>query len=263
MICPAGTVPNVLNDGCEECMGQTYSLEGDDVCQTCFFPSMILGEDNWCTSLYTLLFILTFVLLTVFILAMFGRLRLECLKRRLNKLVATKDWQELHGAEAKPLEYGLWQGKACKVLATRKADVKSRSLQLGISLKYVFEKLEAVYEEKARQAEWRMDEWGPVTKSGFFVKVRNCQLPVDPEAAWNNLQICDHDKNPNFHQVAGVLAYGPWALGKGLCCPRDGRPDCSIVDALETESNSARATWFLSWVWGYKFATVVKVRSHR
>ncbi|CAK9036738.1 unnamed protein product [Durusdinium trenchii] len=257
-LCPAGTVPNKLKSDCNECMGQTYALEGDEVCQTCAFPSMILGEENWCTPLYTMLFVIAFILLSLFILAIFGRLRLECLKRRLNKLAAAKKWQELHSTQAKPLEYGLWQSKACKVLAARKADVKSRSLQLGISLQYVFEKLETVYEEKAQQVEWRMDEWGPVTKSGFLVKVRNCKLPVDPHHAWHNLPICDHSEDPNFHQVAGVLAYGPWALGKGLCCPRDGRPDCSIVDALEIESNSARATWFLSWVWGYRFTTVVK-----
>jgi hypothetical protein len=43
-----------------------------------------------------------------------------------------------------------------------------------------------------------------------------------------------------------------------MCCPRDGQPDCSIVDALQAQSKSAKATWFLSWVWGYKFSTVYK-----
>ena len=33
-----------------------------------------------------------------------------------------------------------------------------------------------------------------------------------------------------------MLAYGPLALGKGQHCPRDGRLDCSIVDALEATS---------------------------
>ena len=55
----------------------------------------------------------------------------------------------------------------------------------------------------------------------------------DTDAAWNALQTCDYPKDPNFHQVASLLAYGPWALGKGKCCPRDGEQDCSIVDALE------------------------------
>ena len=98
-----------------------------------------------------------------------------------------------------------------------------------------------------------------MTKSGYLVKVRNCGIQLDdPIGAWNALPICDYPKDPNFHQVAGVLAYGPWALGKHMCCPRDGQPDCSIVDALQAQSKSAKATWFLSWVWGYKFSTVYK-----
>ena len=56
------------------------------------------------------------------------------------------------------------------------------------------------------------------------------------DAAWNGLRICQEPEDPNFHQVAGLLAYGPLALGKGQHCPRDGRPDCSIVDALEATS---------------------------
>ena len=56
------------------------------------------------------------------------------------------------------------------------------------------------------------------------------------DAAWNGLRICQGPEDPNFHQVAGLLAYGPLALGKGQHCPRDGRPGCSIVDALEATS---------------------------
>eukprot|EP00435_Cladocopium_sp_Y103_P014227 s3921_g3.t1 len=185
-------------------------------------------------------------------------LRVECLKRRLKKLVAARNWKDLHSTEARPLEYGLWQRRACKLLALRKAEVKSRSLQLGVSLDYVFSRLEDICKEKSQQAEWRVDVWGRTTRSGFFVRVRNSGDAIDPESAWPTLPICDRPEDPNFHQVAAVLAYGPWALGKGLCCPRDGLADCSLVDALETEGNSAKATWFLSWVWNYKFTTVVK-----
>ena len=222
---------------------------------------MILGDDNWCTSLYTALFMLAFFFLIFSVLAVFGRLRLHCLKRRIKKFVATKNWQELHSTQATLLEYGLWKPQACKELSARKQEVKSKSFQLGISLQYVFEELESVYRETAQKADWHLDEWGPITKSGYLVKARNCGGPVqllDPSFAWNALPLCDYPKDPNFHQVAAVLAYGPWALGKGLCCPRDGQADCSIVDALQAQSKSARATWFLSWVWGYRFSTVYK-----
>lgn len=222
---------------------------------------MVLNDNNWCTSLYTVLFILAFLLFMLLVLAVLGRLRLHCLKKRLNNLVAAKNWPELYSTQTTLLEYGLWNKKACATVQDCKLQVKKTSFQLGISLRYVFEHLEDVYKEKAQQAEWRLDEWGPVTKSGFLVKVRNCKLQVDPLAAWNALQVCDYPKDPNFHQVAGVLAYGPWALGKHQCCPRDGLPDCSIVDALQAESNSAKATWFLSWVWGYHFSTMTKALS--
>jgi hypothetical protein len=38
------------------------------------------------------------------------------------------------------------------------------------------------------------------------------------------------------------MAYGPLALGKGQYCPRDGRLDCSIVDALEASQLLGLAT---------------------
>ena len=259
--CPEGSVPNRQTNTCEECTGPTYAFEGDESCRRCFFPALILtGDENLCTPVYTVLFLFASILLAVFVLAIFGRLRVECLKRRLKKLVAARNWKDLHTTQARPLEYGLWQRRACKLLALRKAEVKSRSLQLGVSLDYVFGKLENIYKEKAQLAEWRVDVWGPTTRSGFFVRVRSSGDAVDPESAWPTLSICDHPEDPNFHQVAALLAYGPWALGKGLCCPRDGLADCSLVDALETECNSAKATWFLSWVWNYKFTTVLKAR---
>ena len=259
--CGEGSVPELGKSSCKMCTGQMYAQPGDEVCRKCTFPSMILGEDNRCTPLYTALFLLAFFLLLFFVLAVFGRLRLHCLKRHLNKLVAGKDWEELHSTQATLFEFGLWKHQACKEVTACKQKVKSQSFQLGISLQYVFERLEDVYKDIAQKAEWRLDEWGPVTNSGYLVKARNCGLQLlDAVAAWDALPTCEYPKNPNFHQVAGLLAYGPLALGKHLCCPRDGQPDCSIVDALQAESSSAKATWFLSWVWGYSFSTVYKAR---
>ena len=156
--CPEGSVPNRQTNSCEECTGRTYAFEGDESCRTCFFPALILsGDENLCSPVYTVLFLFASILLAVFVLAIFGRLRVECLKRRLKKLVAARNWKDLHTTQTRPLEYGLWQRRACKLLALRKAEVKSRSLQLGVSLDYVFGKLENIYKEKAQQAEWRVD----------------------------------------------------------------------------------------------------------
>ena len=60
-----------------------------------------------------------------------------------------------------------------------------------------------------------------------------------------------HLENPNFHELANRLAIGSDGLGYGKECPRDGKPNCSIVDALD-EHHKGNVTHFLSWCWVYK-----------
>ena len=38
------------------------------------------------------------------------------------------------------------------------------------------------------------------------------------------------EEDPNFHQLAPLLAYGDHALGRSAVCPRDGRLGCALVD---------------------------------
>lgn len=59
---------------------------------------------------------------------------------------------------------------------------------------------------------------------------------------------CDK-ADPTFHDLAPMLAHGPKGLGFGKDCPRDHRPNCSIVDALPSDV-AGPATHFLSWAWG-------------
>lgn len=54
--------------------------------------------------------------------------------------------------------------------------------------------------------------------------------------------------DPNFHQIKAVLAYGEQAKGYGIVCPRDGQPNCAIVDALFKQRKAMPASHFLSWV---------------
>ena len=58
-------------------------------------------------------------------------------------MVEAKKWRELHETTASRLEYGVWHKAALAVLEKEKEEVKDRSFQLGISLRFVFEELEA------------------------------------------------------------------------------------------------------------------------
>eukprot|EP00435_Cladocopium_sp_Y103_P069033 s97_g32.t1 len=225
-------------------------------------PAMV--ESPWCSATCSILLPIGIVLVTLpLIWIVLGWLQMRFLKTYLKRLEKRQAYRELHSLPSpSSMKYGPWQRRAQSLLNDQKELIKSNSLQLGISLRFVLEELEPLYREKANKAEWRLDEWGPATKSSFIVKVRNLKVRHCSEvesllAAWDNLDVCSAPENPHFHQVAGLLAYGPHALGKGQICPRDGRPDCSVVDALFNQNKSAKANWFFSWVWGYKLHTVI------
>ena len=63
-------------------------------------------------------------------------------------------------------------------------------------------------------------------------------------------------QNPNFYELCQVLAIGPHGKGFGKICPRDGRLNCSIVDAL-VPPQQGKATHFVSWCWQYSLDNVV------
>ena len=146
--CTVGSVPKASRTSCMKCTGQRYALQGDEECRTCTFPAMILGDENWCTILYLILFLVAFlvlVLLVLFLAAVFGRFRLCCFKRRLRAMVEAQDWAQLYATTTSRLEYGVWHRAAEAALQAQKEAVYTGSFQLGISLSYVFDELEAVW----------------------------------------------------------------------------------------------------------------------
>ena len=143
--CSVGSVPMASRTNCMKCTGQSYALQGDEECRTCTFPAMILGDENWCTSLYFILFLVAFVVLVLFLALVFGRFRLCCFKRRLRDMVEAQNWAQLHTTTPTRLEYGVWHGAAEAALQAQKEAVHTRSYQLGISLRYAFDELEAVW----------------------------------------------------------------------------------------------------------------------
>ncbi|CAE7498248.1 wdr5 [Symbiodinium natans] len=81
---------------------------------------------------------------------------------------------------------------------------------------------------------------------------------IEPDQFALTAQEATGKENPNFHELAPVIAYGPNALGSGSICPRDGRPGCALVDVIP----SGPATHFLSWAWSYRMKTVVLALRH-
>eukprot|EP00435_Cladocopium_sp_Y103_P067836 s97_g30.t1 len=130
------------------------------------------------------------------------------------------------------------------------------SRYFGVSLDFALSELKCLYRNRAPEAEWRLHDNCEVTESGFIVKVRDCCDVERGVVTWGDLDVCSPPENPNFYQLAGLLAYGPHAVGKGQICPRDRRPDCSLVDALWKENKSGQANWFLSWAWSYTLDVV-------
>ena len=61
-------------------------------------------------------------------------------------------------------------------------------------------------------------------------------------------------ENPNFYEMAPVVAMGETGLGYGKTCSEDGGPNCSIVDAVE-EHHKGKVSHFVSWCWACRQAT--------
>ena len=66
--------------------------------------------------------------------------------------------------------------------------------------------------------------------------------------------------NPDFYQMADVIAKGERGIGYQKICPRDGQPGCSIVDAVD-ERHRGKVTHFVSWCWQYKLNDFVSAIS--
>ena len=61
-------------------------------------------------------------------------------------------------------------------------------------------------------------------------------------------------ENPNFYEMAPVVAMGETGLGYGKTCSEDGEPNCSIVDAVEGH-HKGKVSHFVSWCWACRQAT--------
>jgi len=133
-------------------------------------------------------------------------------------------------------------------------DALDRSRMLGISLDFVID----VFPDEAREMKGRLLRHS-LTKPNRTTR---------DESFLNKVLEADEGGgdvyNLNFSELAEIVAHGEMAYGKGIPCPRDGKLDCSIVDAVHSRGASSRATVFLSWVWGYKLSLVLSaLRKYR
>jgi len=125
-------------------------------------------------------------------------------------------------------------------------DAKARSENLGVCAEYIVDEFEEEAMQAGQEAYNRQkDEYGVKRERGARTLPWHLP-PADP-------------RDPNFHNLASVMCYGPSAKGAGTVCPRDGLVDCSFVDALDAErcGKAGKATHFLSWVWSYKAGVFV------
>ena len=62
-------------------------------------------------------------------------------------------------------------------------------------------------------------------------------------------------ENPKFYDLEKGFFFSDRPIGQDVCCPRDGRPGCALVDALPARHRGA-ATHFLSWSWAYSVGQI-------
>jgi hypothetical protein len=131
------------------------------------------------------------------------------------------------------------------------------SRELGINLRFVIDVFPQEAQEKAEQL---VKELLP-KKTQLSADEQQLLHRYSTPKGWTSaIWLNQHElkvEDMTFIELSKIVAYGDVAYGKGLQCPRDGMPNCSIVDAVYPKGYSQKATLFLSWVWGYKFATAL------
>ena len=171
---------------------------------------------------------------------------------------STRDWQSLR-LIADDLASVQWQS-ALDIARHLQHSAKEESVKLGISLDYVLSTFEDDVVQRMQKLDWRESNGFALSKPGFLIRFGGSEAEPPPE--WRSARKTTHPNDPNFIQMASVVACGEHGLGFRKICPRDGRQDTSIVDGLQSAGKSAPANQFLSWVWGYKLHMVKSAMEH-
>jgi hypothetical protein len=131
--------------------------------------------------------------------------------------------------------------------------IESESRELGISLQFVAD----IFPDEAQEKTRRLVNDVLPGKANRSVEEEELLVKYGGKSFWSMFKNTIDVKHMDFIDLSKITAYGDVAYGKGVRCPRDGLPDCSIVDAVYSKGFSQKATIFLSWVWGYKLAMAI------
>lgn len=259
--CSAGSQPNRNGHTCQACPKGSYSSAGDAACLPCYRPYLLI--DNVCHWFHLLLG--AWLIATVTCCLIWRWCYLERKQKQAAQKKAGENWNRItwslhvEGLQKDDDWLVLWafsklqkaQGNVDRPWQAEAVDkkldeVKQHSISLGISLNYILGDFENHVDEQKHCPDvvWTKGKFG--LESMLREECSSLdEAPLPPP------------DDPNFHQIAPLLAHGKYALGKGRFCPRDGKVDCSIVDALYHKKLSARANQFASWVWGYKISIMI------
>eukprot|EP00931_Biecheleriopsis_adriatica_P084073 TRINITY_DN5777_c0_g1_i4.p1 TRINITY_DN5777_c0_g1~~TRINITY_DN5777_c0_g1_i4.p1 ORF type:complete len:1558 (-),score=201.81 TRINITY_DN5777_c0_g1_i4:84-4205(-) len=247
--CEPGTIPNEDRTGCLKCPTGKYSIDGREACETC--SRFLILASNTCHWIHLPAIVLGFVMLVgcAFIVR---RRRITAFQQRLllklKTLQEQRAWSELWSLNA----------HAVRILGTRAEviydEVKQESVALGIGFGFVMDKFQVYVGKLVESAEWRVSIYGPAVL-GSFIEIHGGSQE-NPPAQWLEAEASAAPQDPNFKQMAPLFSYGEHAPGFGMTCPRDGMPNCSIVDAVILEGDSGPADQFVSWVWTYQLSVM-------
>eukprot|EP00929_Paragymnodinium_shiwhaense_P047505 TRINITY_DN24095_c0_g1_i1.p1 TRINITY_DN24095_c0_g1~~TRINITY_DN24095_c0_g1_i1.p1 ORF type:complete len:1117 (+),score=192.80 TRINITY_DN24095_c0_g1_i1:107-3457(+) len=259
--CPDNYEPDEGQATCRRCPKTFFAEPGDVACQKCRFPSRMIA--NECSTNHVPVVVVFAGICFTAIIYVTKRIREKKLREFLDQAMQQCDWNSLYRLRA---HYYAIKWKKMRILhdhltcrTGRRRLVKAyirkaarQSQQLGVSLEWVLTDFYKQFQDRAARIEWRSYKGTEFTRLGYANRFRD-----DPPVSWDCLEVCEFPANPNFHQMAPVLSFGEYGLGHSRTCPRDGDMHCSIVDALLPTKGSAKADWFISWVWQYDMAMII------
>ncbi|OLQ04657.1 hypothetical protein AK812_SmicGene12226 [Symbiodinium microadriaticum] len=220
--CGEGSVPSKARGFCEPCQAGKFSPGHVDVCGSCEFPLVVLGQSD-CAWWHLPLFAVA--LACFLVAARFMQISLaKSRNRRLGQRAA-----KVQQAMAMLYE-DLWEESPETI-----SKFAGALGDLGIDGSEVTERVTGM---RARQSE----------TAG--VSLRYLLSDAFEELATTRTG----HRDPSFNDMKAFWL-GEEPIGRDVVCPRDGKPGCALVDCIP-RPDRRQQTHFLSWTWRYTLGEV-------